>query len=621
MKHSAGVALSAHTATIWIRNNPPPKNNQLVLLWNSFDQHNDAAISIPRYIEEHDVEIRARLLASIRDVKLALVDGKSVAAHLEINESTSYWWLTLFALKRWTGSSNIPLACKVIAATMILDQHQITSIDLECDSNIDRLQLSQCFSSYRAVDIDNAQHLIITSIHNFFSICYGVTRAGGSLLRYVANSRAISPIKDRSNEIRDLTFIDFLAGIDVDAMQSGKFVSSYWGQLPSLVADQAQSKSEWLHVYPRNVDTKGIRDANQNMSELNSKNPHSHSLLLVRPSLSLICASINSYFSLVRQYIRFRGIRRIVSSSRDVQAIWPLFEREWRDSLVGSTAIRHSILHHSIDHFVKFMPQSSTVIYLMENQPWELVFIQSFRKYQTGRIIGVAHSTVRFWDIRYFQDEREHLDAGFERIPYPDLVVTNASEAHTMLKENSSIKQKIVLGEALRYGYLNNFPQQANNASSSKRILILGDFLPTANDVLMRLVSSALEQTQIGFSVDIREHPVCSFTDDQLGNYFSRVTNESLKSLLQKADAIITTSSSSSAVESIMLGIPTIIVVDPLSLNYSPFRKTTRGIFVTSALELASALDQLSTNDIPIAANYFCLDDQYPRWKGLIRSN
>jgi hypothetical protein len=70
-----------------------------------------------------------------------------------------------------------------------------------------------------------------------------------------------------------------------------------------------------------------------------------------------------------------------------------------------------------------------------------------------------------------------------------------------------------------------------------------------------------------------------------------------------------------------MLGIPTIIVVDPLSLNYSPFRKTTRGTFVTTTTELAMALDQLSDDSVPIAANYFCLDDQYPRWKGLIRSN
>jgi surface carbohydrate biosynthesis protein (TIGR04326 family) len=137
----------------------------------------------------------------------------------------------------------------------------------------------------------------------------------------------------------------------------------------------------------------------------------------------------------------------------------------------------------------------------------------------------------------------------------------------------------------------------------------------------MRLVGDALDQAKESFLVDIREHPVCSFSVEQLGKFASRLTTDSLKDLLLKADAIITTSSSSSAVESIMLGIPTIIVVDPLSLNYSPFRKTTRGTFVTTTTELTMALDQLSDDSVPIAANYFCLDDQYPRWKGLIRSN
>jgi hypothetical protein len=110
--------LAKKTAIIWHREDSPPKSDHLVLLWNSFEQIDERSVSVPRFIEDHDIEIRRRLLAGIRDVKLARVDGKSVAQHLSIDEHTSYWWLTLFALKRWTGSSNIPLACKVIAAHM-----------------------------------------------------------------------------------------------------------------------------------------------------------------------------------------------------------------------------------------------------------------------------------------------------------------------------------------------------------------------------------------------------------------------------------------------------------------------------------------------------------------------
>jgi surface carbohydrate biosynthesis protein (TIGR04326 family) len=190
-----------------------------------------------------------------------------------------------------------------------------------------------------------------------------------------------------------------------------------------------------------------------------------------------------------------------------------------------------------------------------------------------------------------------------------------------MLRENAAVAEKVFLGEALRYGYLNHFSNETKKLSTEKRILILGDFLPTANDVLMRLVRDALVQAKEQFVLDIRQHPVCSFSEQQLGEFVSRVTTDSLQDLLTKADAIITTSSSSSAVESIMLGIPTIIVVDPLSLNYSPFRKTTRGTFVTTATELAVALDGLPSHPVRTAADYFCLDDQYPRWKGLIRSN
>ena len=614
-------ATSERTAVIWQRQGSTPPSDGLVLLWNSFEQINESTISIPRFIEDHDVEIRRRLLASIREVKRTQLGDKSIAQHLAIDEHTSYWWLTLFALKRWTGSSNIPFACKVIAAHMILEQHSVSRVHLECDSESDRALMSKCFSPFVNPEDRSNFQIALANVLFFVDFFLGFSRAIGSLLRYCVNSRAIPPVPDRATSSCEIAFVDFLAGIDIDKMQSGQFVSTYWGELPSLVAEQTSSSAEWVHVFPGNINAQAIRAANQDLLLLNRNDPKTHSMLLVRPSISIIKSSLQTYFHLTRQYLHFRGSTKIVSASTDVNTIWPLFEQEWRESLISSTAIRHALLHHSVDRYVKCMPKTPTVVYLMENQPWESVFIQSYRKYQSGRLIGVAHSTVRFWDIRYFQDECEHTDDGMERIPYPDLVVTNAQEALEMLRENKPVSEKIVLGEALRYGYLNHFSNETKQRSTNKRILILGDFLPSANDVLMRLVGDALDQAKESFLVDIREHPVCSFSVEQLGKFASRLTTDSLKDLLLKADAIITTSSSSSAVESIMLGIPTIIVVDPLSLNYSPFRKTTRGTFVTTTTELAMALDQLSDDSVPIAANYFCLDDQYPRWKGLIRSN
>lgn len=609
------------TAIIWHRHDSPPRSNDLLLLWNSFEQNDEHSVSVPRFIEDHDIEIRRRLLACIRDIKLAEVDGRSVAQHLAIDDRTSYWWLTLFALKRWTGSSNIPLACKVIAAHMILEQSGIKHVGLQCESEKDRVVLAKCFSSFMQPE---NRHWFRSALNQglfFFTIVTGVLGAVGSLLKYCINARAVEATTDRIGESRDLVFVDFLAGIDYEKMQSGQFVSTYWGELPTLILEQERLSTEWLHVFPKNMNADEIRSANHDLQLLNQFTPNSHSMLLSKPNIALIRSSVQTYLHLMRQYLRFKGAIRITSTSNDVKSIWPLFEHEWHESLIESTAIRHSLLHHSINQFVRRMPRTSTVVYLMENQPWESVFVQAFRRYQTGRLIGVAHSTVRFWDIRYFQDEREHFDVGLERIPYPDLVVTNAQEAFEMLCENTSVSEKVFLGEALRYGYLNHFSNKIKNHSTEKRILILGDFLPTANDVLMRLVGDALFQAKEQFVLDIREHPVCSFSEQQLGKFVSRVTTDSLQDLLTKADAIITTSSSSSAVESIMLGIPTIIVVDPLSLNYSPFRKTTRGTFVTTAAELAAALDGLPSDSVRTAADYFCLDDQYPRWKGLIRSN
>jgi hypothetical protein len=39
-------------------------------------------------------------------------------------------------------------------------------------------------------------------------------------------------------------------------------------------------------------------------------------------------------------------------------------------------------------------------------------------------------------------------------------VVTNAQEAFEMLRENAAVAEKVFLGEALRYGYLNHFSNE-----------------------------------------------------------------------------------------------------------------------------------------------------------------
>ena len=266
------------------------------------------------------------------------------------------------------------------------------------------------------------------------------------------------------------------------------------------------------------------------------------------------------------------------------------------------------------------MPKYEQIIYLMENQPWESPFIYSCTKHGQGNLFGVAHSTVRFWDLRYFQHQDEHTAKFQANHPSPHIFVVNGSEAKSLLQENHWLTDnQIVIAEALRYGYLSTMTSTGTSGKLDlPHLVVLGDFLPSANTFLLTKLHESQKFTTTKFRMSLRSHPICKFNSDETRSFNDSITDVDLKTLLESADVVLTTANSSSAAESVSLGIPTILMVDPESLNYSPFRKTELAQFVTTAEELSSALigfNDLVSSQIP---DFFCLDDDYPRWRNLL---
>ena len=58
-------------------------------------------------------------------------------------------------------------------------------------------------------------------------------------------------------------------------------------------------------------------------------------------------------------------------------------------------------------------------MYLQENQGWEFALIQVWEKAKSWELIGVPHSTIRYWDMRYYFDSRHYNDYDTKRIPRP----------------------------------------------------------------------------------------------------------------------------------------------------------------------------------------------------------
>jgi len=624
MNNMTDATDTLHTATavVWVGISADKWPTQLTILWNAFKRPSDPnnVVSLPAFIEENDKVVRERVLKYLVTIKNAEIKNKTTFQHLTLASGYSYWWSTLIALKRWRNSGNIPFACKIVALEMLMELHNIRSINVESDEPELRSRILECIRRPEPSKILSYFLGLKSLMIDLGCFLFHLVRALGSFAHYLYETRKVPKIENQSSLSKQMLFIDFYNASEPTNQGHQVITSTYWGGLPQWLQNNSTVQPDWLHNFPENIDNRKIRTATNTLKNRSDENFGSHSLLLFKPTRETIIESTRSYILLIKKFWTLRAISKVKYEHSLGTNLWPLFKGEWRESLIGSTAIRHCLLIASVERFVRLMPKYEQIVYLMENQPWESPFIYSCTKHGQGRLFGVAHSTVRFWDLRYFQHQDEHSVNSEADHPSPHIIVVNGSEAKSLLQDNRWLTDnQIVVAEALRYGYLSTLTRTRTIGKSDlPHLVVLGDFLPSANTFLLTKLHESQKFTTTKFRMSLRSHPICKFNSDETRSFNDSITDVDLKTLLESADVVLTTANSSSAAESVSLGIPTILMVDPESLNYSPFRKTELAQFVTTAEELSSALigfNDLVSSQIP---DFFCLDDDYPRWRNLL---
>ena len=595
---------SEPTLVLWARDSSPPPETP-VLLWNSFgfDAQHPNSVSLPTYIEQNAEEIRSRLLTFLCDVKFVSDGRVSLETALVTPEGLSTWWLSFPSLKQWGKRQSIPIACRLIATELIVGSANLHRVQVEADDDSLRELIERALFGQ-----ESRSHKIRRSIHRGF---VHPVRAVGSLVRYLRQTRCI-PKRTRSITSGDdasFAFFDYFGGSETGQPTDVDYRSPYWGDAPRLI-----KRPDWYHIYPRNVDRGGIQRTLKDIEQFNVVNGPAHQLFLGRLRLSDI-VSIGRTFLLQRNvHKRFRMLLTTFKSKNSQLALWNVFEDEWDDSIIGSTAMRHLILLRTTNELVKSMPKCSEIFYLMENQPWELALTFCVRRHQKGLLVGVAHSTIRFWDLRYFSAASENNFINPQSLrPFPDQIFVNGEIGRGLLLDNDYPDSSISVVEALRYMYLQEL--RSSSLVGKDHVLLLGDFLEHANSVLVSVFRKSLELLDDPPPIKVRSHPICPLTELQLGNLAGSISFERLSDLLRRASVVVTTAASSSAAESAALGIPTIVVLDARSLNYSPFRQTDNVYVVENAVQLADLLHNLNGLEARPTDAVFCLDPKYPRWQ------
>lgn len=604
---------SPFNVLLWDSDAIPPLTNDYVVLWNGFTDPDliQSSISIPDYIEEHSDRLRSRFLSFVHDVGNSQSGGETILEHLQLRPTFSYWWLTLFASKRWHPNSHVNEAVKIIALEEILAGLKYSEISVQSENAYLHSQVGQLLHASRKLRGRKANTSALKS--KPLRIAKHIFRAFATLVRQIIVLRNVVPMEAKPVE-SDILIFDHLVRFDQNAARNGEFTSQYWNSLQPLLQERAQ-KITWIHQFVKTVDQQSPNDAQAILSTINSRSQQKHFQLECRLSQSVVMQCLRDYCKLLRAGLKTRHIADCFSLNGSKLNLWPLFQDEWYESLIGSTAMRHLLILATTEASLSQVPHCKTGIYLMENQPWEIALLHSWSAAGHGRIIGLVNAPIRFWDVRYFADGRSLLPKGTDRIhfqPQPQEIFVNGPLSRKLLEESGVDSHQIRDVEPLMYQYLQN--DKTYVTVESDGILVLGDFFTHLTEKIIELVIDSQVLSGDRRKILFKPHPLnLDKWSELVGDNFT-LTNAPLSELFDLCSIVIAPSASTAALEAYCANKLVVSILEPSTLNFTPLRGVENAMFAKNRNELAKILRSTPKVSLSDRQQLFYTDSNLSRW-------
>jgi len=426
-------------------------------------------------------------------------------------------------------------------------------------------------------------------------------------------------IKKNWNEHNDsIFFFSYFIVLDERQLKENYFYSHQWGPLTQIIHDMG-IETNWMHhfIFSTQSPSPEIAITNANTFNQNPKINGSHNFLDSYLSFKILLNVIYKYFLIYFKSLKFSIGNKIFTPKKSKANFMFFLKRDWYSSIRGIVAIQNLLWIELIDAALKDIPKQKIGFYLQENQGWEMALIHGWKINNHGTLLGVTHSTVRYWDLRYYDiaDTYENKTK-----PQPDFVTTNGPAALKNFKAAKGRVDNLKNVEALRYLYLNDQPKVLNKKISKQnnKILVLGDIQKDLTRSMIFCFNHIADQFK-DFEFIFKPHPANIIEDEYFLNFQPTKTDEHLSVLFQNADCVVTSAATSSGLEAYILGIPVITYFNSKEFNLSALRGIDNAVFVNNSKSLAEAIsNSMKVEDKNGRQNVFWLDDDLPGWRKLL---
>jgi surface carbohydrate biosynthesis protein (TIGR04326 family) len=392
------------------------------------------------------------------------------------------------------------------------------------------------------------------------------------------------------------------------------------------VLEEEQKGSNWLHLYTKDELMRTAGQAAKALNDINksASKTQCHVSLDSFIGLNVILRTLRDFWSIFSIGMRV-GVRVAHTPMPDyLPNLWPLMRSDWKASMFGPSAMNNLLSLNLFEAALKLIPKQQTGVYLQENISWESGFIHAWRSEGHGHLIGTPHSTVRFWDLRYFFDKRCYRRTCHNGLPLPDRVTCNGPKMRDAFQECGYPVEDLVNVEALRYMHLSqnqrNIGSIEDKPHEVQHLLVLGDYISANIQFQMKLLEQAILLIPHQLLITVKPHPMCPINTCEFPRLRLEISREPISRLIAKCDVAYASAITSAAVDAYCAGVTIISVQDPGTLNLSPLRGCFGALFANTPEELASSLISAASGELRSKdrETFFHVDSKLTNWRKIL---
>tara|TARA_B110000858_G_scaffold196050_1_gene253890 strand:+ start:27 stop:1877 length:1851 start_codon:yes stop_codon:yes gene_type:complete len=591
-----------------------------VILWNGkSDKEN--IISVPTYLDENKEKIREDLLELSHECSIYNINNKSILEHLEIDSDFSYWWFTtLGQLEPFANGKSIYDLMKSLCLSDILKKNMNYQIYLNVKNKKNFFIINQVLHHYKIVNISKS--FLFSSILEYFNKLPDILIFLVGLLKFTWLSiKKINFNFQKKSEVikeKEIHMFDILAHYKV---VSNIFKSGYWSDLKEYL-DQKDLNVEWNHIYFKS--SKNLKLSNMiNLCSKYDKKINSNSHIIIDGNISL-----KDYLKIVKKVfillIKYKII--IKKNSNNIFNIdknenkWNYFnviESEFQKSIIGLRSFINIYFFILMENKISKIKNKPICVFIQENQPWEYSLSYFWKKYVNNKIVGVPHTTIPYFDFRYFFHKKTFGLWGYQPC-LPEVMAINGSDMQLKLNEFNFIPSKLFKVEALRYNYLNSFNVENKKINKIKKMLIIGDLVKDITLKHIEFIQKWYYEYKPNIDILFRPHPA-AIVSDYKEYSFIKLSNESLLEDINNCDLFCVNNTTSAAADIYAMGLPLITYNDLDQINFSPISNNVAHRIVSDIESFNQCFETILNIEI-IPKNYFDLNSNIPAWKSLINT-